>query len=237
MSMYNIKMVITDESKWVSYGNTKIHHVFGANNNTSGDVYIQFHAAPVVLAGDVPAVASLFAPAAAPFDWPFTEPIDVSELTIAVSSTQATYTALTNTGLDLTAIIETDCPVGANTTLVGDLTTGVTARQVWSEASGLSAPKRLLMAEVKNTGGIPVNIFIGADDSVAPSNSTMKGPFLITAGATKKLNFGRDGISPRRQDGATLRQGASIYYSEDLAGPVFTFPAGTAINARAIYDV
>ena len=96
-----IKLLITDEAKWVAYGPCRVVQVFGNNNHTA-DNYIQFHEKPLagLAAADVPAVASLYAPANAPFDFKFSDPIFLSELTIAVSSTNVNYTALTNQGVD-----------------------------------------------------------------------------------------------------------------------------------------
>lgn len=235
----NIKLVIADETKWVAYGQARVLCCYGYNNNASDDRYIQFHAKPAALLanGDVPAVASLYAPANAPFKWEWDKGIPLSELTIAVSSTQTTYTALTNTGLDMTVEVETDFPVSSTTTLVGDLTTGVNSRAVWSEASGSSTRKRLLQIRVKNNAVGTIAVFVSAQDSTAPADSTMFGPFLVATTETEIITFGRNGVRPfQKLANGTEKHGCTIYYSEDTAAP-YSFPAGTDMNALGIYDV
>ncbi len=230
-----VKLLITDETKWVAYGPCRVVQFFG-NNNTGADVYLQYHEKPLVTAGDVPAVASNYCPSMAPFDFKFADPISLSELTLAVSSTNVNYTALTNAGVDATVIVETDFPVGSNTTLVGDLSTGVNSRAIWSEASGASAKKRLLRVDVKNNAAVTIQYFVSALDSTAPVNSTMAGPFEVVAGATGSRYFGRDGYRPLEIVDGVSKFGCTVYFSDDQTPP-YGFPGSTDINVRGIYDI
>lgn len=208
--MYNISMAIADETSWVSYGLTYIHKVFGFNNNAEDDRYIQFHAKPAALIanGDVPALKSLWAPAAAGFSYPVET--EVSELSIAISSTEALYTAVTNTGLDLTAVVDSSFLVKNDTTLVGDAATGVSARTIWSDASG---PKRLLALSVINDSGAAVYPAIRASTSRITNDTTAKILSPIESSFTEHYKFG-GGYIPFRAGptAATVHDGCFIEY-------------------------
>lgn len=231
----NIKLVIADETKWVAYGQARVLCCYGYNNNATDDRYIQFHAKPAALLanGDVPAVASLYAPANAPFKWEWDKGIPLSELTIAVSSTQTTYTALTNTGLDMTVEVETDFSVSSTTTLVGDLTSAdKSSRQIWASASG---PKRLLRFDVVNPDVVDVYARISASDSKL-TGDTSNLPLKVAASSTKSFFFGRHGIVPFREDAdGTEHKGCSIFIlaSTDPSAGLIPVP-NTSI--MAIYD-
>ena len=231
-----IKLLITDEAKWVAYGPCRVVQVFGNNNHTA-DNYIQFHEKPLagLAAADVPAVASLYAPANAPFDFKFSDPIFLSELTIAVSSTNVNYTALTNQGVDATVVVETDFPVGSNTTVVGDLTSAnKQSRQIW--ASSATNTKRLLRVDVVNADAQAIYMRISASD-LKLSGDTTNVPFEINATASKSFFFGRDGISPFRVDSnGTEHKGCTIFLlnSTDPSSGLIAVPTG---SIRAIYDI
>lgn len=232
-----VKLLITDETKWVAYGPCRVVQLFG-NNNTAADVYLQFHEKPLVSANDVPAVASIFCPASAPFDFKFSDPISLSELTIAASSTNDDYGALSDAGVDATVIVETDFPVGSNTTLVGNLTTNnISSRQIWTSASGTTTPKRLLRVDVINGDAVPIYARISASDSKL-SGDTSNIPFEIDASATKNLYFGRAGIRPFRIDNGTgtEHKGCTVFLlnSADPGSGLIAVPTGTI---RAIYDI
>ena len=136
-----LSMTTTDEILQVSYGLAKVKAIYG-NNPQASARYVQFHESPTVIAGDVPKLVILFAAGVETFIDFTGDQADFEELTIAISSTENTYTAITDTGCNLYINVDTDflCPQGA-TTIVGDLTTGVANRQVWAHASG---PQRLL---------------------------------------------------------------------------------------------
>jgi hypothetical protein len=231
-----VKLLITDEAKWVAYGPCRVLQVFGNNNHTA-DNFIQFHEKPLagLTAGDVPAVASIFAPASAPFDWKPTTDITLSELTIAVSSTNVNYTALTNQGVDATVIVETDFPVGSNTTLVGDLTSAdKQSRQIWASSS--TNTKRLLRVDVVNADAQEIFMRVSASDSKLTGDTTTI-PHSIPASTTKSFYFGRDGYSPFRLDAdGTEHKGCTVFLmnSADPSSGLIAVPTG---SIRAIYDV
>lgn len=231
-----VKFLYTDEAKWVAYGPCRVLQVFG-NNNQSSDRYIQFHEKPLagLANGDVPAVASVFTPASAPFDWKPTTDIMLSELTIAVSSTNVNYTALTDTGVDATIIVETDFPVGSNTTLVGDLTSAdKQSRQIWASSS--TNTKRLLRVDVVNADAQAIYARVSASDSKLTGDTTNV-PLKINASSTKSFFFGRDGYSPYRLDSdGTEHKGCTVFLlnTADPSSGLIAVPTG---SIRAIYDV
>lgn len=230
-----IKFVLADEAKWVAYGPCRVVQVFGNNNHTA-DSFIQFHEKPLAGLGngDVPAVASIFAPASAPFDWKPNGTITLTELTIAISSTNINYTALTNTGVDATVIVETDFPVGDDTTVVGDLTTGVDHLQVWANAAG---PKRLLRVDIKNNAGGTMYGFVYANDAVGDNEAATNyssGPLKVPASETKSFFFGREGLTPQALVGGELRKGCTIEVGDSNFR---NFQVSTDYNIRAIYDI
>jgi len=221
----------------VAYGPCRVVQVFGNNNHTA-DSFIQFHEKPLagLANGDVPAVASIFAPAEAPFDWKPNGTITLSELTIAISSTNINYTALTNTGVDATVIVETDFPVGSNTTLVGDLTSAdKSSRQIW--ASSATNTKRLLRLDVVNADAQAIYARISASDSKLTGDTTTI-PRTVNASSTKSFFFGRDGYSPFRVDNqtGTEHKGCTVFLmnSADPSSGLIAVPTG---SIRAIYDV
>ena len=232
-----IKLLITDEAKWVAYGPCRVVQVFGNNNHTS-DNYIQFHEKPLagLAASDVPAVASIYAPASAPFDWKPVDPICLSELTIAVSSTNVNYTALTNTGVDATVIVETDFPVGSNTTLVGNLTSAdKSSRQIW--ASSATNTKRLLRVDVVNADAQAIYARVSASDSKLTGDTTTT-PLTVAALTTKSFFYGRAGYSPFRVDNqtGTEHKGCTVFLmnTADPSSGLIAVPTG---SIRAIYDI
>lgn len=230
-----IKLLITDEAKWVAYGPCRVVQVFGNNNHTA-DNYIQFHEKPLagLAAADVPAVASLYAPANAPFDFKFSDPIFLSELTIAVSSTNVNYTALTNQGVDATVIVETDFPVASTTTVVGDLTTSVDHLQVWANSAG---PKRLLRVDIKNNAASTQYGFVYPNDDVADNEAATNyssGPLKVLTTETKSFFFGRQGLTPQGLKDGVVRKGCTIEVGD---ADFRNFQISADYNIRAIYDV
>lgn len=230
-----IKFLITDEAKWVAYGPCRVVQVFGNNNHTV-DNFIQLHEKP--LAGlannDVPAYASLYAPASAPFDWKPVDPLFLSELTIGISSTNTHYTALTNTGIDGTVIVETDFPVASTTTVVGDLTTGVDHLQVWANADG---PKRLLRVDIKNNAAGTMYGFVYPNDAVGDNEAATNyssGPLKVLASATTSFFFGRQGLTPQGLTAGVVRKGCTIEVGD---ANFRNFQVSADYNIRAIYDI
>lgn len=231
-------MVTTDETKWVAWGPCSVTHIHGYNPQ-AGTIYIQLFQQPTVTAGDVPVVKSLLCPAGQNFffDWDPAE-LQLSELFVALSSTEANYTAITaNAGLDLTIVADSDCLVGSATTLVGDLTTGVASLTVWADVSG---PKRLLRADIKNNSGAPAYAFISGDVGQTLIQRPMHGPFKMATGETIKLTFGRGGLSPVFVSSAGVKtEGCEVIWSDDSSmRPEDTNApnSATSMNIRAIYE-
>lgn len=230
-----VKLLITDETKWVAYGPCRVVQLFG-NNNTAADVYLQFHQKPLVSASDVPAVASNYCPASAPFDFKFSDPISLSELTIAASSTNVNYTALSDAGVDATVIVETDFPVGTNTTLVGDLTSAdKQSRQIWASSS--TNTKRILRVDVVNADAQEIFVRLSASDSKLTGDTTTI-PHSVDASSTKSFYFGRDGYSPFRIDAdtGTEHKGCTVFLMNTVDPSSGTIPVPTG-SIRAIYDI
>jgi len=233
-----IKMVITDETKWVAWGPCRVLQVFGYNN-AAADVYLQFFQSPIVTAGDVPAVASLFCPTAAPLSWNFTEPISLSELLVATSTTEVNYTATADAGVDVTILVDTECAVTSNTTLVGDLTTGVLEKQIWSEASGLSTPKRLLRVDFKNNLGAVAYPYVSHLDTNFIKTSVLTPLAAVADGTTKSYFFGRHGKHTKgnKLTGNTYAYGCTIVASASGDINTTTLVGTNSFNIRGIYDI
>jgi len=231
-----IKMVIADETKWVAWGPCRVLQIFGYNNHTA-DNYIQFFASPIVTNGDVPAAAALFAPAVAPFSWNFTEPLWLPELLVGISSSEVNYTALTNTGVDMTMLVESDFLVTSNTTVVGDLTTGVLEKQIWSEANGASTPKKLLRLDFKNNLGATAYPFISPRDTNLLTSSDLMPLGPVADSVTESFFF--NGLSPSKLSvaGTSYVKGLTVIAS--AAGSVNggALVGTNSFNIRGIYDI
>ena len=224
-------MVIADETKWVAYGPCEVLAVWGFNNNAS-DRYIQFHEAVSVANGDVPAVKSLFAPASTGFNYSrehFGGGLSLRELLVAISSTEVNYTALTDTGLDLTILISTRYLVTSNTAVVGDLTTGVAELQVWADSAG---PKKLKAVVVENTSVSDQYLLVFARDTPAIDDLWQGNHWLVPAGEQKRIAFG-DGLIPFEQEAGTKYDGCTLKKAtSDLNG----FNGTPDFYMQAIYE-
>lgn len=229
-------MALADLTKRVAYGNCTVRQVYGYNN-VAVDKYIQFHQKQTVAASDVPAVKGLFAPASAPFSWSFAGGLNLSELLVAVSTTQVNYTATgANTGLDMTIEVDSDCLVSSTNTIVGDLTTGVASLQVWADADG--GTKKLLRLDIVNNDSVDVFAVIQSGDA-STTTDIQWNQKIIHGGTTYSYFFGREGKIPFRNDAGTVRKGCTIRIAALSAG-VLTYPlsinANTDYSIRAIYE-
>lgn len=230
--MPNVSLVATDLTKLVAYGPCRVLQIFGFNNQST-DRYVQFHQALTVAASDVPSVKALYCPAGTGFSWPFPHGLALSDLCIAVSTTETSYTAPSaGGGLDFTIVVESAYLATSATTVAGDLTTGVTNLAVWAEASG---PKRLLRLDVLNSTGSTKYARIYAVDSDATGDTTAKVIGPLTDGVVKTAFFGA-GYSPIRYDGgSTIRQACKVRGVQgadldDAHHPVAQF------SIRAVYE-
>ena len=235
----NIKMVAADVAvKWAAFGQCRVIRLFGYNNQAA-DRYIQLHAEPAasVAASDIPAVASFWCAASTAFSWSL-DPnhIELAELAIAISTTEVNYTAASaGTGLDLTAVVDSDfLVVSGTTTVVGDLTTGVADKQIWAESVG--AANSLLRLDVKNNSGANAYILIYPEDTPIATENPLAIPKLVADTATVSQFFGRGGLFPYRKTAAKVeRKGLTIKMAPGATLP-FTFATGTDYNIRAIHD-
>jgi hypothetical protein len=154
-------------------------------------------------------------------------------LYICLSSTAATKTLAVG-GSDLMDILEVELlnpeePTG--TTYVGDTSTGVTSRQIWSEAAGATR-KRLYSLEVDGTGlSAAAYIMLFAKDSPANGDKPVfTWPLAdnqVRTGANA-LRFGRQGIDVSAADtDGTYHYGCTVAISS-TPGTLTTIVAQTA---------
>jgi len=234
-------MVAANLTKWVAWGPVTVRSMFGWNNNAT-PVYIQFFQTPTVAASDVPAMKSLVAAGNNGFMYVFgPEGITLSELLVALSTTELNYTAVSAaSGLDMTLDIDSQFACDGTEVVVGDLTTGQNTLQVWTEAAGLSAPKRLLRVDVKNNQATDTLVnLVYAVDTVVPGSLVAafnKCPISVTT--TTYYGDAQGGFQPFQQDANyTQHRGCTINISALVAGfwTAGTLYGGTSPNVRAIY--
>ena len=169
--------------------------------------YIQLHSASSLPAdGAVPIGEPIAIAANGAFvrNWqPQGLPINSPGLVIVFSSTAATLTKVVAATVDIEADVEEYETRKPSATVVGDLTTAVRSLEVWTEASGASAPNRLLKIEAKNLVAAVRYLGIFAVNSpVAASNLISWVKF--GASENKEFVFGMDnGLSPFQQDAIT----------------------------------
>lgn len=248
-----IPMVIADEYKHVAYGLVRVLGISGFNNNSGAgaDRFLQLHEKfPAALtAGDVPSFKSLYFPAGTTSvyarDIFGDDGLPLDELTAAVSSTEVDYTAVTNTGLDLTLEVESNHLVTSATTVVGDLTTGVDELEVWLAAA--FAAKQLRRIDFKNNSGVDAYVRVVARDAVPglgteltklviPSPSATNGVPKVPNGATRSFFFGPGGGQFQEQVvGTGIFKGCRVYgttSATDILAVLGTQP----YNIRAVYE-
>ena len=129
--------------------------------------------------------------AQAPFYFEFkTGEIRTTEgLWVGVSSTDGTYTASALT-MDIT--VETDIKPTTLTT-VGDKTTTLNHKQIWSQATGAAAVKLLYCLIITEQLGAARYIIIYCDDAAAGKQFNV---YPLAANGTVKLYFGDNGVQP-----------------------------------------
>lgn len=234
-------MVIADETSWIAYGPIKVLRIYGMNNNAS-DRYIQLFDANA-LAGvptsggayapessAVPAVPGLYVQASKPFYWDFPGGLELSELFLAISSTQVTYTAVTNTGLDLTIEYDTNYAVDNTMSLVGDIDTAAAQQQVWATAAG---PKTLLSLRIENAVG-DCYAYASKADSPTTRTSTMQPIGPVLDAATSYFHFGPAGLKLNTASNETSK-GCTIVMYPITAGVVENTNVGTnSFRFRAV---
>jgi hypothetical protein len=134
-----------------------------------------------------------------------------SGLVLVASSTSDLLTVDVAATLDITAFIEEYdelLPEGALNT--GDLTTAVKKLQVWSEAAGAAAPKKLYRVLAKNNGAGTRYLCVYATDAAGATDKILTWNKLA-AGATAEIDYGSGGFDPYQQDAdRTSHKGCTI---------------------------
>ena len=224
-------MTLADLTKWVAYGHCQVVRIEAWNPQTF-DIYLQLFQKPTVANGDVPEQKSLWIPAGAQTSFDNVNSIPLRELLIALSSTEANYTALTaNQGVDMTIWVISNYLVTTNTTVAGDLTTSVASLAVWSNSAG---PKRLLRLDITNNKGSDLWYLI-TDDNTALRYMDNQPNIYVPTGTTKTLWFGDRRVPVGIKNG-TGPGGCKIF--QVVAAAIGSTSDNTpASNIRAIYDV
>lgn len=222
-----IPMVAADLVKWCAYGPCMVTKIFGYNNQAT-DLYIQLHQVPplangTLTAGAVPVAKSLLTQTKNGFMFPFPDGMHLSELLVAISTTEATYTAVgAGGGLDLTIEVDSQYLCDGTEVVTGNLTIATTSLQPWSNATG---PKHLLRLTAQEVLGAARWVGITAKD-VASSPIRQ---FHIGANAQLDLLFGKDGWSPFQQDSAF------VGYDGCLIGTFDNTPWDGTFTANSLY--
>ena len=235
--MKNNPLVVADLTKRIAWGHCKVIQIVGFNPQGTSR-YIQLHQAPAIAASDVPAVKGMEVPPGTWFDWSFPHGLSLAELTVAISTTQANYTApAASGGINCSLWTDSDHYVGSGNTISGDLTTGVSSREVWADSAG---PKKLLRLDVKNNNAATRYAWIVPEDAATaigftPATYVHVGPFSIATTATISKFFGKDGLSPYQHLAGTVKDGCSILLT-DAADADTPFVVDTDFNIRALYE-
>jgi hypothetical protein len=237
--IYKVPMVIADEYVHVAYGPVRVVSVHGFNNNAA-DRYLQFHEKfPDALTnGDVPTFKSMWFPQGAQTVFgreTFGDGgLTFSELLAAISSTEVNYTAVTNTGLDLTIVVETEHYIHSGITIVGDLTTPDAERELWSNAAG---PKRLLrMDSLMGSDAFPIiQARGGALDATYATRSLRK----CINGEVATFLFGPGGGQFEENVAGTIYRGCSVGWVDAIGGYLsspFTVATSPDQAMRFVYE-
>jgi hypothetical protein len=225
-------MVAADLTKWVAFGNINIQTISGYNAQ-GATVYIQLFQIPPLAAGGitastVPAFKSLVCPTVAAFNFNFqASGLALSECLIGLSSTEANYTAVAaSSGLDLTMQFDSDYICIGGETVVGDLTTNQQTLQVWTEANGATARKRLLRVDLNNNDAANAGVLqVYAVDSIVAASLVVSQTSFAKNTTGIAVNYGVEGLTPLQQDAnKTQHFGCNL----NITG-------STNSNVRAIY--
>lgn len=149
---------------------------------------------------------------------------------IGISTTEATFTASTDTADITCELTEADGRNNGTYAFVGDLTTGVNSLIVWAVNDGNALKLNLTRAVIKNNGAATQYVFVSAA-AVFPTLPTAKVVKLtILAGATKSFSFGYDGLHPMIINGIQF-DGCYLYGSTTITS--YTPIADTSLNIQA----
>ena len=200
-----------------------------------GGEYLQLHDTTLLLANAVPAYSFLLA-YAGPISLPSISATMSSMffrygLTIAISSTDSTYTASAST-MDLFVtyeVTELNQPPGTWNNNAGDLSTTRNSLAVWGDGSGLNRLQRVIVQEQL---GADRYVRIEADDSAAFDSAVFQRK--IMANQTIQIDFGTDGLIPLKVNPAdhTLHAGCTVRVVD---GP--TYPGAQTANSAIIFAI
>ena len=235
-----IPIVAADLTKWISFGACRVRSISGFNNQ-SADVYIQLHeasprsAAAVLANGTVPKFKSLLAQQSNGFLYNFPgEGQDFAELTIAMSTTDTSLTAIGAAGgLDMNVTVDGPYLVAnyPTLTIAGDLAgSDVNTLQVWAESAG---PKTLMRVDALNGTAVQRYLVGYAVDSVAV---TSKPQFILSMPGNATYNFCAGAGIPileKTPSDQALHQGLTILQSTSTT-PGTTSTAATKIRAMYV---
>ena len=215
-------MVAADLTKFISWGSVIVKRVWGYNNQATA-LYVQLQELLPLAAGGIPASSvtpfkSLTAPKADPgFTYDFgPDGLYMKQLVVAVSSTEINYTAVSaNGGLELSIEVSGNCLTDGSEVVVGDLTTNQQTLQVWSEASGATAKKRLLRVDVQNNDNTNAGVLkVYATDAMAGADLVVSQIPVTKVGSgsvTSSFNAGVESLWMFQQDANdTQHQGCSL---------------------------
>lgn len=227
-------MTAADITKWASLGPVLVSEIFGYNNQGT-DLYIQLHESPVVANGDVPKEKSLLAQTNNGFKYPFPKPIALSELTIAVSTTEANLTKVGAAGgLDMTVVVSGVSLVDGTEVVSGDLATGADALTPtnWTDAVA-SVGKRLLRVDYTNNDGADRYLMLFAKNPANGDTPLLCSP-KVAAGGTLSLRFGTNGrgVAGAEADG-TKHYGC--FLAQSTTADKLTATATAASYIRSIH--
>ncbi len=204
-------MVAADETKWLACGPIEISRITGFNNQEA-NVFIQLHEKIGALTnGDVPSVKAFVAYPQAAIDWPVG--MVLSNCRIAVSSTEANYTALTDTGLDITIEYETKHSALNATLSEAD---GVDTIVPWTNSN----TNKLILATVTNDNAWDgfLKLFDTSVQQAGVTKPTQQWP--LAASATINLFFGEGFINQATTGDCAfvLEQTSGAYAGDGTAG-------------------
>ena len=156
-------------------------------------------------------------------------------IVIVASSTADDLTADTGATVYISAFVEdweNDIPAGHSTE--GDLTTAASSLQVWSEAEGASARKKLKRVKIKNNVSEVRYAVVYAVDT-PDANSLIVTWIKIPADEDIEWNFGYGaGLDPEQRDAdGTVHVGCTILCQENLTPG--DEAAATDFNMEALY--
>ena len=205
----------------------------------ASDVWLMvFNGTAVPSNGDVPIMTPLFLEANAAnvsLQIPDGVVIGPDGIVIVASSTANTLTTDASATIYVSAFVEdweNNIPPGHSTE--GDLTTSVSSLQVWSEAEGETARKRLKRVKIKNNVSEVRYAAIYAVDT-PDADSRIVSWLKIPADEDVEWNFGYGGgLSPEQLNGdGTRHVGCTILCQETLTPG--DEAAATDFNMEALY--